>query len=63
MTDCKRCEKYRKHLRNIVKETRACLRDFNADRDTAEAYARLRREGERIDRMLQREDAREAKRA
>ena len=55
MTDCKRCEKYRARMVRIADATRRCLRDFNAERDTGEAYAQLRKEGERIDRMLQRE--------
>jgi len=59
MSECKRCEKYRARLVKVQAATRRCLRDFNAGRDTGEAYAELRREGERIDRMLQREGAEE----
>jgi len=59
MSKCRRCEKYRARLVKVRMATRQCLRDFNGGRDTGEAYAELRREGERIDRMLQREGSEE----
>ena len=54
MGECVLCAKFRPRLENIVAATRRCLKEFRSDRDTTGAYGELRREGERIDRMLQR---------
>jgi len=59
MGECKQCRRFRDRLAKIVVATRQCLKAYRADEDTAEAYAELRREGERIDRMMQRVTARE----
>ena len=59
MAECKQCQRFRARLEKVAAATRRCIRDYNADRDTATAYGELRKEGERIDRMLQRARARE----
>ena len=59
MAECKQCKRFRDRLEKIAAATRRCIKDFEADRDTTAAYTELRKEGERIDRMLQRVRARE----
>jgi len=59
VNECKQCRRFRDRLVKVVTATRACLKAYKADEDTVEAYAELRREGERIDRMMQRVTARE----
>ena len=59
MAVCKQCSRFRERLERVAAATRRCIRDYNADRDTAPAYAELRKEGERSDRMLQRVRAKE----
>ena len=59
IAECKQCNRFRDRLEKVAAATRQCVKDFEADRDTVPAYTELRKEGERIDRMLQRVRAKE----
>ena len=63
VAECKQCKRYRSRLENIARLTRQCNKDYAADMDTTDAYEELRKEGERIDRMMQRVWARERRAA
>ena len=58
---CKQCEKHEAAIEKIAKAAGRCVRDWNADRDTGEAYSELRKAAERAGRMLARVRARQPK--